>query len=141
MKKSSEYTLTWRKKNIEKWNTYQKNWRQKSKKYSSWVKKNRVKRRIRARDYRDNDLERARSIERFQERRRRERKYGVSYPTWWLCDGCSKPISLWRGEIYLDHDHKKGEFRSWICNRCNTGLGWLDGLQNWQIERVLGLVN
>ncbi len=27
------------------------------------------------------------------QRKRIEEKFGVSYPTWWLCDICSKPIS------------------------------------------------
>jgi hypothetical protein len=69
-----------------------------------------------------------------------EEKYGVSYPTWWLCDGCCKPISFFKGEIILDHNHKTGKFRSWLCYSCNIGLGFLDGRQNWQIERMLELV-
>lgn len=27
------------------------------------------------------------------------------------------------GRIVFDHDHKTGEFRGWICNRCNVALG------------------
>jgi hypothetical protein len=29
-----------------------------------------------------------------------------------------KPISL-----FLDHDHKTGKFRGWICHDCNSALG------------------
>lgn len=27
------------------------------------------------------------------------------------------------GTICLDHDHKTGKFRGWICNRCNVAIG------------------
>jgi len=27
------------------------------------------------------------------------------------------------GKICFDHNHETGEFRGWICMRCNTALG------------------
>ena len=27
------------------------------------------------------------------------------------------------GKVCLDHNHKTGEFRGWICHRCNLALG------------------
>jgi len=45
------------------------------------------------------------------------------------CDCCGRPIP---GTPRADHDHATGQFRGWLCNPCNTGLGhverpgWLD---------------
>ena len=37
------------------------------------------------------------------------------------CDCCGKKSD----RLCLDHCHKTGKFRGWICNNCNTGLGLL----------------
>lgn len=36
-----------------------------------------------------------------------------------LCEVCNG-----EGRICFDHDHKTGKFRGWICNHCNTTLGF-----------------
>ena len=45
-----------------------------------------------------------------------------------LCQCCQKIPIKW----VLDHDHSNDNFRGWICDRCNTGIGKLgdnlDGL-------------
>jgi|SRR4029077_1090571 len=47
-----------------------------------------------------------------------------SRPTFWLCDMCSKPLGRW--EIQLDHNHKTGEWRGWLCSRCKLFVGHLE---------------
>lgn len=66
----------------------------------------------------------------------REKKFGVSYPTWWLCDICSVPISFSKGEIHLDHDHKTNLFRSWLCRTCNLGVGYLNTVELLKLATV-----
>jgi len=69
-----------------------------------------------------------------------EKKFGVSYPTWWLCDICNKPIALFKGEIMLDHDHITGLFRHWLCEICNTAEGQIRKyIKNGTFDKLLEL--
>lgn len=61
---------------------------------------------------------------RMSSRRRRIKNVPVieaqpGYP----CDSCKRPIEH---QPYCDHDHNNGEFRGWLCVRCNTALGVVD---------------
>lgn len=40
------------------------------------------------------------------------------------CECCGKPNNNGR-QLCLDHDHKTGKFRGWLCDLCNTGIGKL----------------
>ncbi len=42
----------------------------------------------------------------------------------WECPICKKrTIPGLTSKVVLDHDHKSGKPRAWICDSCNTGLG------------------
>jgi len=41
-----------------------------------------------------------------------------------ICPICKKSsIPYITANVVIDHDHKTGDARSWICDSCNTGLG------------------
>lgn len=44
-------------------------------------------------------------------------------------------------KLCLDHDHETGEFRGWICDRCNRGIGALDDLPGGLLAAVEYLQN
>ncbi|KKN55440.1 hypothetical protein LCGC14_0582100 [marine sediment metagenome] len=40
-----------------------------------------------------------------------------------FCEICGSPSG--QRSLDLDHSHEAGEFRGWLCNKCNLGLGLL----------------
>jgi Recombination endonuclease VII len=39
-----------------------------------------------------------------------------------MCECCGQPD---KAALCLDHDHKTGKFRGWLCKRCNSAIGLL----------------
>jgi len=82
---------------------------------------------------------RGRGLDRFKRilnrSRERARKYGFAPCTATYreirdaftgkCDACGVDERELKRKLCVDHDHKTGEFRGWLCNRCNTALGLL----------------
>ena len=75
------------------------------------------------REWRARNPEKVRA-HRLNSRRRREERYaaeaGRSKPD--VCDICGER----HGNIVYDHCHRRGHFRGFLCDRCNTVLGLLD---------------
>lgn len=46
------------------------------------------------------------------------------------CDLCGKAEGENGQKLCLDHDHKTGEFRGWLCTRCNIFLGTYQKLKD-----------
>ena len=41
----------------------------------------------------------------------------------------------------LDHNHKTGEFRGWLCKKCNSALGWFEDDINYLKRAIKYLEN
>lgn len=59
------------------------------------------------------------------ERRRNWARQGANPPTRpepTVCECCGKSPAK---TLHLDHDHKTGAFRGWLCRPCNQAIGML----------------
>lgn len=64
--------------------------------------------------------------------KRLKREYEAKHPRPkvgdnFYCRVCENTFTIQNTrDVNLDHDHKTGRIRGYICNRCNTGLGNFD---------------
>ncbi len=72
------------------------------------------------------------------------KRQGMSEPTRKMpavCESCGQ-IETWKGKkLSRDHCHKTGQFRGWLCMKCNTALGKLGDDLSGVIKLVNYLVN
>ena len=59
-----------------------------------------------------------------------------------LCGLCGRPFDA-KLKAYIDHDHKNGHVRGLLCNKCNSGMSFVDNVvwnkkaQKWKEKRWL----
>lgn len=62
---------------------------------------------------------------RTQPQRRARQEQAATRPRPENCEVCGDA-----GRICWDHDHTTGQFRGWLCDRCNTALGMVKDQAN-----------
>lgn len=99
-----------------------------------WYRLNKVRVRAKHRAYRLANLEKYRATQR--------RGQGLPEPTRpvpKLCEACGRVPRSIKG-MNLDHDHKTGKFRGWLCSHCNRGLG-LSGDTRESLVRMIAYLD
>jgi hypothetical protein len=102
------YNRAWYAKNRDRIRAYQRAWKAARPEETE-------KSRVRMKRLRDANPEKYRSYQR--------KRDGLPDPTRSqpaLCECCER-----RSATHLDHDHKTGAFRGWLCGHCNRGIGQL----------------
>ena len=90
---------------------------------------NRPRRNVRLRQWRENNPNAARALDK---RSRLQRKYklteeqrqAIAKRQWYRCAVCRKEVPL-----LIDHDHTTGRIRGLVCYRCNIGIGWFEAFE------------
>lgn len=53
-----------------------------------------------------------------------------------LCGLCGCPEIECTGRFHMDHDHETGEFRGWLCARCNKALGFFGDSEELLVDAL-----
>ncbi len=132
----NERVRQWRLKNLEERRAYDRKWYRKNRKRIREVKKL----------WREANREKVLLCQKISERKRRLRreteKYGIVRPEVTICAIHGGEIV--GSEICLDHDHRTGKFRGWLCVPCNAILGLFERLIGDErllegVQKYLGL--
>jgi hypothetical protein len=86
--------------------------------------RNRAAQRVAAAKWRAANPERSRAVQRAVQRKARGAPIATR-PVPEHCENCGRLPNGQGGTMHLDHDHKTGKFRGWLCQSCNVGLGHL----------------
>lgn len=110
------------------------------KRYANLTSEQKEARLIAARAWRKNNRSKVAASEKNWAQKNRERInfrqrlyiYGIDKETYeriyaeckGMCQICGKPEKLnVKGKLFIDHDHKTGKFRGFLCSPCNHALG------------------
>ena len=120
-KRIKEYKKKYRKRNSEKLNEYSKKWYQENiekakEQRKKYRQKNKEKRKEYDKKQRKENPEKIRKYYRKRHLTMLEKRAGKKKLE--QCEVCGA-----LGRICFDHNHETGEFRGWICDRCNLILG------------------
>ena len=69
-----------------------------------------------------------------------KKKHSKPDPKTFQCPICERKEFGWKMGATLDHDHKTGNFRGWICNKCNSALGFFEDNINY-VQQALNYLN
>lgn len=67
---------------------------------------------------------------------REKREKAATRPRPENCEICGIPGSMLKKGLVFDHNHSTGQFRGWLCGRCNVALGNVKD----NIETLLSMV-
>ena len=57
------------------------------------------------------------------------------------CEICGVPEAECNMPLHMDHDHETGEFRGFLCARCNMGIGYFKNSEEVLIDALHYLMN
>lgn len=126
--------LEWNNNNPERYQEIKKNFRKRNQEkhrewLKKWIEKNKEHYIKQRREYHNRPEVKARKNEYMEKWHLARREGLVGAPKPDICPVCGrKPIggNRGKGRICVDHCHKTGKIRGWLCDDCNVALGRVD---------------